>query len=80
MRCKMLSLSLRGLSDQTYEDLRQLASSNHRSMQEQVRLLIEREVRYSQLGGVERARRWRSLLAGRHFLDLAADIQADRSR
>ena len=34
-------------------------------MQEQVRLLIEREVRYAQVGGVERARRWRSLLAGR---------------
>ena len=50
------------------------------SMQEQMRLLIEREVRYSQVGGVERARRWRSLLAGRHFPDLAADIQADRSR
>ena len=49
-------------------------------MQEQVRLLIEREVRYAQVGGLERARRWRSLLAGRHFPDLAADIQADRSR
>jgi len=60
-------ITLRGLSDQTYEGLRQLATRNHRSMQEQV-------------GGVERARRWRSLLAGRHFPDLAADIQADRSR
>ena len=49
-------------------------------MQEQVRLLIEREVRYAQVGGMERASRWRSLLAGRHFPDLAADIQADRSR
>ena len=54
MRSKMPSLSLRGLSDQTYEGLRQLASNNHRSMQEQVRLLIEREVRYAQVGGVER--------------------------
>ena len=80
MRSKMPSLSLRGLSDQTYEGLRKLASNNHRSMQEQVRLLIEREVRYAQVGGVERARRWRSLLAGRHFPDLAGDIQADRSR
>jgi plasmid stability protein len=76
----MPSLSLRGLSDQTYEGLRQLATRNHRSMQEQVRLLIEREVRYARVGGVERARQWRSRLAGRHFLDLAADIQADRSR
>ena len=80
MRCKMPSLSLARVVGSNPEGLRQLASSNHRSMQEQVRLLIEREVRYSQVGGVERARRWRSLLAGRHFLDLAADIQADRSR
>jgi hypothetical protein len=76
----MPSLSLRGLSDQVYEGLRQLASRNHRSMQEQVRLLIEREVRYSQVGAVERARQWRSVLAGRNFSDLAADIQADRNR
>ena len=53
MRIKMPSLSLRGLSDQAYEGLRQLATSTHRSMQEQVRLLIEREVRYAQVGGVE---------------------------
>lgn len=76
----MPSLSLRGLSDQTYEGLRQLALRNHRSMQEQVRLLIEREVRYAQVGAVERARQWRAVLAGRHFSDLAADIQADRNR
>jgi hypothetical protein len=68
------------LSDQTYEGLRQLAIRNHRSMQEQVRLLIEREVRYAQVAGVERARQWRSLLAARHFPDLAADLQADRNR
>ena len=49
----MPPLSLRGLSDQAYEGLRQLATSTHRSMQEQVRLLIEREVRYAQVGGVE---------------------------
>ncbi len=76
----MPSLSLRGLLDQVYEGLRQLAIRNHRSTQEQVRLLIEREVRYSQVGAVERARQWRSALAGRNFPDLAADIQADRNR
>lgn len=60
--------------------MRQLAIRNHRSMQEQVRLMIEREVRYTQEGAVERARQWRSVLAGRHFPELAADIQANRSR
>jgi hypothetical protein len=76
----MPSLSLRGLSEQIYEGLPQLAISNHRSMKEQARLLIEQGVRYAQVGGVERARHWRSLLAGGHFPDLAADLQADRNR
>ncbi len=76
----MPSPSLRGLSDQVYEGLRQLAIRNHRSMQDQVRFLIEREVRYSQVGPVERARQWRSVLAGCNFSDLAADIQVVRNR
>jgi hypothetical protein len=71
---------LRGLSNQTYEGLRHLAIRNHRGMQEQVRLLIEREVRYAQVGAVDRARHWCYLLAGRHFPEIPADIQADRSR
>jgi hypothetical protein len=41
---------------------------------------IEREVRYAQVAGVERARQWRSLLAGRGFPDLTAYLQVDRSR
>lgn len=48
----MPSLSLRDLSEHTYEGLRQLAIANHRSMQEQARLLIEREVRYAQVGAL----------------------------
>jgi hypothetical protein len=41
------SLSLRGIPDDTYEGLRQLAARNHRSMQERARLMIERDVRLS---------------------------------
>jgi hypothetical protein len=52
---------------------------NHRSMQDHARIPIWGEVRYTQLGTVERARHWRSALAGCHFPDLAADIQADRN-
>lgn len=76
----MPSLSLRGLSDEVYEGLRQLAARNHRSMQEQVRLLIEREVRYAQASGVERAREWRQRLTGRNFAGLLDDIRTDRAR
>ncbi|MFM9088272.1 MAG: hypothetical protein ACKOPT_09030 [Cyanobium sp.] len=49
-----------------------LAIRNHRSMQEQVR--------YAQVGAVDRARQWRSVLARRNFSDLSADIRAHRSR
>jgi hypothetical protein len=49
---------LRGLSNQTYEGLLHLAIRKHRGMKEQVRLLIEREVRYAQVGAVDRARHW----------------------
>ena len=52
-----------GLTEQAYKGLRQLAIRNYRSMQEQLRLLIERDVRYSQAASVERARQWRLLLA-----------------
>ena len=76
----MPSLSLRGLSDEVYEGLKRLAASNHRSMQEQVRLLIEREVRLAQTPGVERAREWRAQLAGRHFARVVDDIREDRAR
>ena len=48
-------------------------------MQEQVRLLIEREVRYAQVGAIKRSRQFRSVLAGRKFPDLDADLQADRN-
>jgi hypothetical protein len=75
----MPSLSLRGLPD-VYEGMRQLAARNHRSMQEQLRLMIEREVRYAKASGSERAREWRARLAGRTFPHLQDDIRSDSSR
>jgi hypothetical protein len=76
----MPSLSLRSLPDDVYEGLRQLAAVNHRSRPEQVRLMIEREVRYSRMSGNKRAREWRARLAGRPFPHLLDDIRADRAR
>lgn len=76
----MPSLSLRGLSVPTYEGLRELARRNHRSMEEQVRVLIEREVVMAQPDSLERARQWREHFAGRSFPSLQSDLRADRSR
>jgi hypothetical protein len=65
---------------QAYDGLRDLARLHHRSMQEQARLLIEREVRLSQSDGLERARQWRAHFSGRSFPSLESDLRADRDR
>jgi len=52
-----------GLADAQLSQPSAMASTarrNHRSMQEQARLLIEREVGLSQVVGLERARQWRT--------------------
>ena len=56
------------------------AAQNHRSMQEQVRLLIEREVRLHQPGAMERARSWRERMRERPMPQLLEDLRADRDR
>ncbi len=53
---------------------------NHRSMQEQARLLIEREVRLHQPGAMERARSMRSRMRERPMPQLLEDLCADRER
>jgi hypothetical protein len=76
----MPSLSLRGIPDDTYEGLRQLAARNHRSMQEQARLMIERDVRLSRSSAVDAPRQWRERLKGRSFPGVISDLRADRDR
>ena len=57
-----------------------LARRNHRSMQEQVRALIERGVGLGHGDALERACQWRAHFAQRTFPHLQADLQADRRR
>lgn len=76
----MKALSVRNLPDDVYEALRAMAASNHRSIQEQVRCLIEREAKLSSGPGVAAARAWRARLAGRTLGDTVADVRQDRAR
>lgn len=76
----MPSLSLRGIPQDVYDGLRDLASSNHRSMQEQARLLIEREVRLQRPAAMERARAWRQRMRQRPMPQLLEDLRTDRER
>jgi hypothetical protein len=61
-----------------YEALKRLAAASHRSVQEYVRALIEREVRLARPSPVEAARQWRGKLAGRTVGDTVEDVRADR--
>ena len=76
----MKALSIRNLSDEAYEALKGMAAANHRSMQEQVRCIIEREARLAKGAGVAVARAWRARLAGRVLGDTVADVRKDRHR
>ena len=57
-----------------------MAAQNHRSMQEQARLLIKREVRLHQPGSMERARSWRERMRDRPMPHLLEDLRAERDR
>ena len=76
----MPALSLRGLPQVIYDGLKAMAAQNHRSMQEQARLLIEREVSLHQPGAMERARNWRERMRDRPMPQLLEDLRADRDR
>ena len=56
------------------------AARNQRSLQEQARLLIEREVGLHQPGAMERARSWRERMRDRPMPQLLEDLRADRER
>jgi plasmid stability protein len=76
----MKALHIRNLPDEVHEALKRLAAASHRSVQEYVRALIEREVRLSRPSPIEIARQWRSKLSGRPLGDTVEDVRKDRSR
>lgn len=76
----MKALSIRNLSDEAYEALKTMAAANHRSMQEQVRSMIEREMKLAANPGLAAAREWRLRLAGRELGDTVNDVRQDRAR
>lgn len=76
----MRSLTVRGVDDEVYEGLQELARKNHRSMQEQVKMLLEREVSLTRGGHLSRCLSIRSRLEGRDWGNLVADIRRERER
>ena len=76
----MKTLTVREVPDEVYQALKGWAAQNNRSLQEQVRSILSREVRLIREGRMDDARRWRERLAGRDWGDVAAEIRRDRGR
>ena len=76
----MKAISVRNVSDDIYLALQEMAAKNRRSLQEQIRYVLEREVRIVQGASLVTAVEWRKKLQGRQFPDVVEMIREDRSR
>ena len=76
----MKTLTVRDVPDAVYEVIVREAHDNHRSIQEQVRMVLAKEARLRQGGFLARARTWQSSLAGRDLGDTVDEIRQARSR
>ena len=76
----MKAFTVRGVPDDVYGVLRQVARDNHRSLQEQITLILEREVSLVTGGRLAGTKAFRTRLAGRAWGNIAADIRRDRAR
>jgi plasmid stability protein len=76
----MKTLTIRAVPEHVYNTLKSLAAANHRSLQEQISEILERETTLVRGGQPARLRRWRKLLAGRRWGNLVEDIRSERQR
>ena len=78
----MRALTVRNLSDSDYKTLAELASKKGRSLQQQVKIILERECRLFQLGAGHRAKEWRHRLKGRDWRksNIVTDIREEREQ
>ena len=76
----MKALTIRGVDEQTYRGLREMAKANQRSLQAQVRLILEREVQLVQDSQSHQAEEWRQKLVNRSWGNIVDDIRRERER
>ncbi|MFZ7127390.1 MAG: FitA-like ribbon-helix-helix domain-containing protein [Desulfobacterales bacterium] len=76
----MRSISLRNVPDDVYLALQAMAKANRRSLQEQIKHLLEQEVRIRKGSSLAAARRWRRRLERRTHTDSVTLVREDRER
>ena len=76
----MKTLTVRNVPDDLYLSLSALAARNHRSLQQQVLVALERVRDLDQPSPLRRAADWRKRLEGRALGDTLLDVREERSR
>ena len=76
----MKSISIRNVPDNVYAALQDIARANRRSLQEQIKYMLEQEVKLVRGSPLASAANWRKRLKNRKFTDTAKMIRQDRSR
>jgi len=76
----MSQLLVRGLTPETVERLKRQARLNRRSLQGEVKTILEEALAYSGKEALAVALEWRKRLAGRRYGDSARLVREDRNR
>ncbi len=76
----MKVITVRSVPDDIYLELKKWAEINRRSLQEQVKCILEREVRLVREKPGMAFRDWRARLRDRDWGDIPADIRRERDR
>ncbi len=74
----MKAISVRGIPNDVYAGLVALASENHRSLQQQVKLILEKEAKLYKIGALNRMKTWREKLSNRDWGDISGEIRSER--
>ena len=76
----MKAISIRNVPEDVYAGLQETAKTNRRSLQEQIKLILEREVTLNKRSFLADAAEWRKKFQERHFKDTVKDVRKDRQR
>ena len=76
----MKAISIRNVPDDVYTALQDMAKKNRRSLQEQIKLVLEQEVKLGARSFLAGAGEWRKLLQGRKLKDTVKTVRKDRER
>jgi len=76
----MKAISIRNVPDHIYTGLQVMAKTNRRSLQSQIKLILEHEVKLTNRSFLAGAEKWRNRLQGRDLSDTVKLVRMDRDR